>query len=352
MSIVSIASGVNFSLRILEIAYQLKAVDGQTSDLLRITEHVNRNLSEARRLRRLKMSSISAEDGAWMDQQIKDCEQALQEVQQLIEPARVATATAESINAKIRILWVFRDCPRVASKRDRLSTCHQTLNIIIHMLQTRSFGVIAPPPTGSYREEPPPDTKDMEMVFNWRSQMRSKKKTTALMSNDALSPLRCSMSDPSSPVPPCPLANLFSAEGGQRASVVSCLVEPSATVTPPPFYPCYNDPDKVQVFGPERIRLPSRDLYPPIHYTPSTEHSACTMKSSHTCGPRVPPKDLEDYQQRPDQGFSTTLGPMATADLPAKVIQSFPRLRGRDWLASYAATSGIGNIYGNTGSSD
>lgn len=53
MSVVSIAFGVNISFRILEVSHELKAVDEQTSGLLKITEHVNRNLSEARRLRRL-----------------------------------------------------------------------------------------------------------------------------------------------------------------------------------------------------------------------------------------------------------------------------------------------------------
>ena len=233
MSVVSIASGVSISLKILEVSYQLKAVDEQTSGLLRITEHVNRNLSEARRLRRLKAPLISAEDGTWMDQQINDCEQALQEVQQLIEPARVATATTDSISAKIRVLWVFRDCPRVASKRARLSTCHQTLNNIIHILQTRNFRVTAQPLTGTYRKAPPPCTKDMEIVFNWRSRMRGKKKTTALMSNDTLTPLPVLMPNPSTAVPLCPVANLLPlAENSQRAALVSCLSGLSGKVEP------------------------------------------------------------------------------------------------------------------------
>ena len=353
MSVVSIASGVSISLKILEVSYQLKAVDEQTSGLLRITEHVNRNLSEARRLRRLKAPLISAEDGAWMDQQINDCEQALQEVQQLIEPARVATATTDSISAKIRVLWVFRDCPRVASKRARLSTCHQTLNNIIHILQTRNFRVTAQPLTGSYRKAPPPCTKDMEIVFNWRSRMRGKKKTTALMSNDTLTPLPVLMPDPSTAVPLCPVANLLPlAENSQRAALVSCLSGLSGKVEPSLPYPCHDDPDKLPVSGLERIRELSRNIGASMHYPPSNEHSACTIKSSHTSRPRVPPNFLGDCCQRPDRGFSTTIRSITTANLPVKTIQSFPRLRGRDWLASYAAMSSTSSIDGNSGSFD
>lgn len=349
MSVVSVIDVVNFSLKILEVSYQLKAVDEQTSDLLRTTEHVNRNLSEARRLRRQKASLIDAEDGAWMDQQIQDCEQALQQVQQLIEPARVATATTKSISAKIRVLWVFRDCPRVASNRDRLDTCHQTLESIIHILQTRNFGVTAPPPSGNRREEPLPSTNDMEMVLNWRSQMRSKKKTTAPMDNGALTPLPSLMPDPSKPILSCPVANILpSAEVDQRAPLFSCLSDPSAKVNPPPPYHCYDDPNKLYVFGSERIRHLSGDVGSSIRYPPSREHSACIMKSSQISDPRIPPKILEHCLRKPDQGFRTTIGSMATADRPAKAIQSFPRLRGRDWLASYAAMSGTSNIDGDS----
>ena len=376
----SILSGVNFSLKILQVSYQLKAVGEQTTDLLRTTEHVCRNLNEARRLRHLKTSLIGADDGAWMDNQIKDCEQALQEVQQLIEPARVANATTESINAKIRVLWVLRDCPKVANKHDRLNTCHQTLNNIILILQTRHFAVTALPPTGSDLEEPPPYTKDMEMVFNWRSQMRSKKKIATLENNDVFTSVTDSMSD-STPVPPCPDATLsFSTENGQRPPLVSFLSEPSVKAAPPPVYPCYNGHDRHPVFDFERDMRLAKDIWSPVHLPQSMNDFVNNINSSHTSGPCVPPKILEDYRQMhdqgfltinssstsgpcvspkilrdsrqmPDQRFSTTVGLTRTAEEPAKATQSFPKIRGREWLASYAATNNVRHSYGGSRSS-
>lgn len=183
----------------------------------------------------------------------------MQEVQQLIEPARVATATTESISAKIRVLWVFRDSPRVASKRDRLSTCHQFLNNIILILYTRQFRVTAQPLTGTFREALP-YTKDTEIIFNWQSRMRGKKKTTAPMSNDELTPLPLVTCDPSTGAPLYPVANLFrSAENSQRAALVCCLSEPFGKVKPSPPYPYYDNLYMLQVFDSERIRQLSRN---------------------------------------------------------------------------------------------
>lgn len=351
MSVSLITSGVNLSVRILEVSYQLKAVGEQTTDLLRITEHVCRNLNEARRLRRRKSSWINVGDGAWMDEQIEDCEKALQEVQQLIEPARVATTTTESIDAKTRVLWVFRDCPKVAYKRDRLSACHQTLNNIINILQTRNLVATPLPPTDIYRGEPPPYTKDMEVVFNWRDRMRSTKGTTTRKSNDGLTPSTCSMSAPSTPVPACPDATQScSVEGGQRPPLVSCLSEPSIKVAPPPPYHGYNDLDRLSSFGSTGNRQLASDVWSPVYPPPSTEDSATahSMNFSHNNRYCIPPKPFEDYRQTPDQGYSTTAGLKTTPGGAAEAAQSFPRLRGRDWLASYAATSDIRYGYGGS----
>ncbi|KAG8527805.1 uncharacterized protein KY384_007959 [Bacidia gigantensis] len=175
--VTALASGVNSSIKILEVTYQLKAVGEQTTDLLRTTEHVDRNVNEARRLRRLKTALISNDERIWMDRVIEDTERALREVAHLIEPARVDVMTQDSVKSWNRILWVFRDSPKVRDKHNRLSICHQSLMTVVGGLYAKDVVVITPMEGTRKEEQPPPYSPEMEAILNWR-----KKRTKSLAS--------------------------------------------------------------------------------------------------------------------------------------------------------------------------
>ena len=85
----AILAGLSTTIRLFEVTYQLKAADEQAADLLSTTQHVNRNINEARRLRRLRANFLSSNEIKWIDTIIKDTDEALHEIAQLIEPARV-----------------------------------------------------------------------------------------------------------------------------------------------------------------------------------------------------------------------------------------------------------------------
>ena len=191
----AIASGVNSSIKILEVTYLLKAVGEQTTDLLRTAEHVNRNINEARRLRRLKAALLNSDERAWMDSTIDDTTKALQEIGQLIEPARADAITTNSINGKTKVLWVFRDSPKVRDKHNRLSICHQSLIGVINGLYAKDIVIATPMPMGP--DVPPPYNPDMEKMLNWQRQRRRRRSTANLHESRARPPSASTM--PASP---------------------------------------------------------------------------------------------------------------------------------------------------------
>ncbi len=182
---ISIAAAINTSINIFEITYQLKAVDEQTADLISTTRHVMLNIKEARRLRRLKDALLKVEERTWMDSIINDTENALRAVSQLIEPARVDTNTRQSINLGNRIMWVFRDSPKVRDKHARLSVCHQSLTSVISCLYSKDVVVCAPAPKEVNEDEPPPYDPAMESLLNWRNQRR-RRKSSAILGHGAV----------------------------------------------------------------------------------------------------------------------------------------------------------------------
>ena len=58
---------INTVIKIFEVTHQLKAVDDQTRDLLDTTRHVELNIREARRLRRLKDNLLNSREKMWME---------------------------------------------------------------------------------------------------------------------------------------------------------------------------------------------------------------------------------------------------------------------------------------------
>ena len=174
------AAGINSSIRIFEVTYQLKAVDEQTADLLSTTRHVDNNLNEARRLRRLKVTLLDAEERAWIDGVIQDTDKALSAVAQLIEPARVDKNVKEGINFKNRVMWVFRDNPKVRDKHAGLTLCHQSLMTVIACLYSKDSTINEPTDGSEKGEKPPPYDPQTEDLFNWRNQRRRKKSNMGL----------------------------------------------------------------------------------------------------------------------------------------------------------------------------
>ena len=171
----AVAASIITSIRIFEVTYQLKAVDEQTADLLSTARHVDTNLNEARRLRRTKVALLDAGERVWIDGVIEDTDKALRAVAQLIEPARVDKNVKEGINFKHRVMWVFRDNPKVRDKHAGLTLCHQSLMTVIACLYSKNL-VIIEPTTGPEKEEkPPPYDPQTEDLFNWRNRRRRRK---------------------------------------------------------------------------------------------------------------------------------------------------------------------------------
>lgn len=174
----AIPSFINSSIKIFEVTYQLKAVDEQTADLLSTTRHVNNNVNEARRLLRLKTKLLNKGERTWMEGVIEDAENALRSIAEIIEPARVDKSTREGINFSNKVLWVFRDNPKVKDKHVRLNFCHQSLMTVISGLYAKDVVVIAP--AGGERKEdaPPPYDPGIEELLNWQNQRRRKSSMT------------------------------------------------------------------------------------------------------------------------------------------------------------------------------
>ena len=170
-----VSACINSSIRILEVTYQLKAVDEQTADLLSTTRHVDNNLNEARRLRRLKVTLLDAGERAWIDGVIQDTDKALCAVAQLIEPARVDKNVKEAINFRNKVMWVFRDNPKIRDKHAALTLCHQSLMTVIACLHSKDSTVIESLARLEKAERPPPYDPQTEDLFNWRNQRRRKK---------------------------------------------------------------------------------------------------------------------------------------------------------------------------------
>ena len=167
----SVATGINSSIRIFEVSYQLKAVDEQTADLLETTRHVNTNILEAKRLRTAKDHLVDYHERSWINGVVRDTEQALYAIAQLIEPARVDKTTKIGINFSTKVMWVFRDNPKVRDKHARLTVCHQSLTAVITCLHAKGSG------SGALNSEkkgdnPPPYDPQLEELFNWRDRCR------------------------------------------------------------------------------------------------------------------------------------------------------------------------------------
>lgn len=235
--ITSIAAGFNSSFRILEVTYQLKAVGQQVADLLSTTQHVDTNLNEARRLRRVKNPLMNNGERTWIDAVIDDTEKALRAVQQLIEPARVDTTTKHAINFGHKVLWVFRDNPQVRDKHARLGMCHQSLTTVIGCLYSKDVVVITSVPEEKKEEQPPPYDPQMEQLFNWRNPRTRRKSYMTLRGGGAERPMSTDSASTDTTLASrmSGFANIIENADDRALSINSNPIAPSVTGAISPF---------------------------------------------------------------------------------------------------------------------
>ena len=186
LTLSAITSGITTVIKVFEVTYQLKAVGEQTADLLDTTQHVDLNIREARRLRRLKDNLLNAGERAWMDKVVDDTEKAVRAVAQLIEPSRVDMQTERRIELTTKAVWVFRDSPKVRDKFARLSVCHQSLNTVIACLYSRDVVVVAPVMDGDGKDSPHPYDPLVGELFSWRRNNRRRKKDSVTSRTDSV----------------------------------------------------------------------------------------------------------------------------------------------------------------------
>ena len=171
----TIIPSINATIKILEVTYQLKAVDEQTADLLSTTRHVDFMVKEAHRLRRLKAGLLNVSERTMIDQVISDTEDALRSVAKLVESCRVDKATKKGIRFGHRVMWVFRDNPSVRDKHQKLQVCHQSLSIAFTCLYSKDVVVITPAPERSSEEQPPPYDQQLKELLDWPNRRNRRK---------------------------------------------------------------------------------------------------------------------------------------------------------------------------------
>lgn len=171
----AVSSSINATIKILEVTYQLKAVDEQTADLLSTTRHVDFMVQEAHRLRRLKAGLLNTSERIMIDTVISDTEDALRAVAKLVEPCRVDKSTKKGIKFGHRVMWVFRDNPSVRDKHQKLQVCHQSLTVVFTCLYSKDPIVIAPAPEGKLEEQPPPYDPELKELLDWQNRRKGRK---------------------------------------------------------------------------------------------------------------------------------------------------------------------------------
>ena len=173
--VTAVFSSINTTIKILEITYELKAVDEQTADLLSTTRHVDSMLQNAHRLRRLKAGLLNASERAMIDTVIGDTEEALRAVARLVEPCRVDKATKNTIGFGHRVMWLIRDNPNVRNKHQMLQICYQSLTTVFQCLFSKDAVVIAPIPEVRSEEQPPPYDPQWKELLNWQNRRKGRK---------------------------------------------------------------------------------------------------------------------------------------------------------------------------------
>ena len=165
--------------RLLELTYELKAIGKQTTALLVLVQHVERNIREARRLLATREPLLSAEEVAWMRRSIQDTGEAVRSVAALIEPARVDLQTKGRLSLRTRGVWVFKDSWSANEKMVSLHMCHQTLTTLISSLHCKDVVVVRPTSdetrlAAKTPKDAPPAYNGLGDFLDWRRRRREK----------------------------------------------------------------------------------------------------------------------------------------------------------------------------------
>ena len=180
----SFTSGIGATLKILEVFYQIRATDEQTSDILNTANHVNRNLKEAERLLQTNATFIDREERNWVKSTIQDTREALQSISKLIEPARVEKMTKKDIGMLAKTFWAFKYNPQARDKQAKLIICHQTLMAVVSRLHSTIPPIVSEVPSSESLPLPPPYDQNMEKLWAWQDHRNSRKKSTMSLRND------------------------------------------------------------------------------------------------------------------------------------------------------------------------
>jgi len=162
-----LTSGVTCVVRICEFAYALNGVDQQTEQYLKVANHAADNIMTAKRLLRERMDLLPAAEKKEYERVIKDTENALKVVQDLLEPARVDKEADHKIKLTTRAMWVLRDNPYIVAALSRLDIVHGTLNtsiVSLRLVRAREeYAPLSPP----IEKGSPPSYEASELVA-WR----------------------------------------------------------------------------------------------------------------------------------------------------------------------------------------
>ena len=181
-----VSSGINATIKIFEVVYQIQATDEQTSDILNTTSHVERNLREAQRLFGIKAALLERHDYEWVVSAIQDTRSALQSVAKLIEPARVAKMTQKDIGMITKTCWAFKSSPQARDKQAMLNVCHQTLMVVITRLHSINLPTVSEIPDHGTLLSPPPYDNNMEKLWTWQGQRRNRQRSTTNLRQESM----------------------------------------------------------------------------------------------------------------------------------------------------------------------
>ena len=337
----AVSSSFNATIKILEVTYQLKAVDEQTADLLSTTRHVNFMIQEAHRLRRLKAGLLNTSERIWIDQIISDTEDALRAVAKLIEPCRVDKATKSSISFGHRVMWVFRDNPSVRDKHQKLQICNQSLTAVFACLYSKEVVVIAPAPDGRSEEQPPPYDPQLKELLEWQNRRKGRKSAGEREghTNEKIGLINePSNGEPvAGPSNPCLLP--ISLEGPDEAPSLSAYSDPTfeSTPMPAPYLQASVSQNNDYPLGPT-TSSPQPDghsPFPSVHSSCSYDQAPMTHSNAHNDNssptPNLPEIDspplasmMANYTFNNDE--DGLLNSSSSAVAPSTTLSTFPSL--------------------------
>ncbi|PYI01690.1 hypothetical protein BO78DRAFT_267368, partial [Aspergillus sclerotiicarbonarius CBS 121057] len=125
---------------LMETSFRLDPTGEEARDILATTQHIDREIQEARRLCNIKDTLLEPDERTWVDYTVADVEDALKSVVRLLEPCRVGLETGagkSTLSVGKRLLWALKDAERVRAHHSRLIVCHQSLTTVITFLHSR-----------------------------------------------------------------------------------------------------------------------------------------------------------------------------------------------------------------------